>query len=67
LVWAPEAKDLWKRIRADERLGEDFNEESLSADDPVGTPEGEGSSSGDGGSGGDSADDEERLAAGLCA
>ena len=65
LVWAPEAKDLWKRIRADERLGEDFNEDSLSADDPVGTPEG--SSSGDGGSGGDSADDEERLAAGLCA
>ena len=65
LVWAPEAKDLWKRIRADERLGEDFNEESLSADDPVGTPEG--SSSGDGGSGGEGADDEERLAAGLCA
>ena len=29
--------------------------------------EGEGSSSGNGGSGGDSADDEERLAAGLCA
>ena len=66
LVWAPEAKDLWKRIRADERLGEDFSEDSLSADDPVGTP-GEGSSSGSGGSGGDSADDEERLAAGLCA
>ncbi len=65
LVWAPEAKDLWKRIRADERLGEDFAEESLSADDPVGTPEG--SSSGNGGSGGDGADDEERLAAGLCA
>ena len=67
LVWAPEAKDLWKRIRADERLGEDFADDSLSADDPVGTPEGEGSSSGNGGSGGDSADDEERLAAGLCA
>ncbi len=65
LVWAPEAKDLWKRIRADERLGEDFADDSLSADDPVGTPEG--SSSGNGGSGGDSADDEDRLAAGLCA
>ena len=65
LVWTAEAKDLWKRIRADEPLGEDFSEDSLSADDPVGTPEG--SSSGDGGSGGEGADDEERLAAGLCA
>ncbi|HET9422691.1 MAG TPA: LCP family protein [Nocardioides sp.] len=58
LVWAPEADDLWERIRADQRLGEDFNDDSLSADDPVGTT---------GGSGGDGADDEERRAAGLCA
>ena len=64
LVWAPEAKDLWKRIRADDRLGENFDEDSLSADDPVGTPEG--SSPGTGGSG-DNSDDEQRLAAGLCA
>ena len=66
LVWAPEAEDLWKRIRADQPLGEDFADDSLSADDPVGTRR-QGSSSGNGGSGGDSADDEERLAAGLCA
>ena len=67
LIWTPEAEDLWERIRADQRLGEDFSEDSLSADDPVGTTDGPGSSPGTGGSGGDGADDEERLAAGLCA
>jgi LCP family protein required for cell wall assembly len=66
LVWAPEAEDLWKRIQADQPLGEDFSEDSLSADDPVGTTGGSGSPSDTGGSG-DSSDDDERLAAGLCA
>jgi LCP family protein required for cell wall assembly len=63
LVWAPEADDLWERIREDQRLGEDFSDDSLSADDPVGTAGGGGS----GGDGGDDSDDEERRTAGLCA
>jgi LCP family protein required for cell wall assembly len=75
LVWAPEAEDLWERIRADEPLGEDFSEDSLSADDPVGTTPG-GSSPGTGGPESDGpsdgpsddpSDDQERLDAGLCA
>jgi LCP family protein required for cell wall assembly len=67
LVWTSEAANLWKRIRNDQPLGQDFSEESLSADDPVGTTGGSGPSSSGTGSSGDSSDDEERLAAGLCA
>ena len=59
LVWAPEAEELWQRIRADAPLGQDFGEDSLTADDPVGRAAGEGS--------GDTSDDEQRRAAGLCA
>jgi LCP family protein required for cell wall assembly len=73
LVWTREAKKLWERIRDDRPLGEGFSEDSVSADDPVGTPSGSASPSdtdgagGAGGSGSDTSDDEERLAAGLCA
>ena len=66
LVWAPEAEELWQRIRDDEPLGKDFGEDSLTADDPVGQAAGSSSSPGDSG-GGDASDDQERLAAGLCA
>jgi len=66
LVWAPEAEALWDRIRSDSPLGEDFSEDSLSADDPVGTTDGPGSTSGTGGSG-EGAGEQERLDAGLCA
>jgi LCP family protein required for cell wall assembly len=67
LVWTEEAEDLWERIRNDKRLGQDFSEDSLSADDPVGTTGGSGSTSGTETSGEDTEDDAERLAAGLCA
>jgi anionic cell wall polymer biosynthesis LytR-Cps2A-Psr (LCP) family protein len=77
LVWTPEADDLWERIRDDRPLGRDFSEDSLSADDPVGTPSGATGSASPGspasGTGTDgrpddeTSDDEERLAAGLCA
>ena len=67
LIWTAEAENLWQRIRNDQPLGQDFSENSLSADDPVGTTAGPESSSGTGGSNGDSSDDDERLAAGLCA
>jgi LCP family protein required for cell wall assembly len=70
LVWTDEADDLWERIRNDRALGREFSDDSLSADDPVGTtsgsPSGGGSPTAD-----ESADAEEkaaeRLAAGLCA
>ncbi len=64
LIWTAEAENLWQRIRNDQPLGEDFSEESLSAEDPVGNA---GGSGGNGGNGGGGADDEERRAAGLCA
>jgi LCP family protein required for cell wall assembly len=73
LVWTPKAEELWERIRDDRPLGEDFSDDSLSADDPVGTPTGgaspseTGGTGGTGGAGSDTEDDEERLAAGLCA
>jgi len=74
LVWTPEAEDLWERVRNDQRLGAQFSDDSLSADDPVGTASGSssGSPSGTGTPDGeptdtDDTDDEERLAAGLCA
>jgi LCP family protein required for cell wall assembly len=63
LIWTAEAENLWQRIRNDQPLGEDFSEESLSAEDPVGNA---GGSGGNGGNGGGGADDEERRAAGLC-
>ena len=67
LVWAPEAAELWERIRADEPLGEDFAEDSLSADDPVGTTDGtDGTGGGTSGDPAGGADDQERLDAGLC-
>lgn len=70
LVWTDEADDLWERIRNDRALGREFSDDSLSADDPVGTASG--SPSGDGSpSSEESADAKgkaaERLAAGLCA
>lgn len=76
LVWTEDADRLWERIRNDRRLGRDFSEESIKADDPVGTASG---SPSDGASPTDStsATPEEtaaaqeqaaaRLAAGLCA
>lgn len=78
LVWAPEAENLWDRIRADEPLGDEFSEDSLSAADPLGesssgTATGSGSPSttgtppSPGGGSGSSLDEDERLAAGLCA
>ncbi|MDQ3485512.1 MAG: LCP family protein [Actinomycetota bacterium] len=66
LVWTDDADMLWERIRRDAPLGKEFSDDSLSADDPVGTatdspsedaaptPEAE-------------EDSAERLAAGLCA
>lgn len=76
LVWTEDADRLWERIRNDRRLGRDFSEESIKADDPVGTASG---SPSDGASptDGTSPTPEEtaaaqeqaaaRLAAGLCA
>lgn len=73
LVWTPEADDLWERIRNDRPLGRDFSEDSLSADDPVGSTGGAGGSgssppaTGTEGAEDVGSDDRERLAAGLCA
>ncbi len=67
LIWTAEAENLWERIRNDQPLGQDFSEDSLSAADPVGTTPGSGSSSGSGDPSTDSSDDDQRLAAGLCA
>ncbi|GEP36882.1 transcriptional regulator [Nocardioides psychrotolerans] len=75
LVWTEDADKLWERIRNDRRLGRDFSEESIKADDPVGTASGSPSTALP--SDGSSATPEEtaaaqeaaaaRLAAGLCA
>jgi LCP family protein required for cell wall assembly len=62
LIWTADAENLWQRIRNDQPLGEDFSENSLSADDPVGTTSGPGSPS----PSEDTSDDQERLDAGLC-
>ncbi|WP_166140296.1 LCP family protein [Nocardioides ochotonae] len=76
LQWAPEADRLWKRIAADEPLGRDFSEDSISAADPPdGTPDAgdpSGSPSPGGKSPGPGQPDEETrraqaLANGLCA
>jgi hypothetical protein len=52
-VWAPDAKQLWQRIKNDEPLGR-FGADSLSADDPVGTTKPQNSG------------DQQRQDAGLC-
>ena len=65
LIWTAEAENLWQRIKHDQPLGQDFSEDSLSADDPVGTASGPSSSST--GIERDSSDDQQRLDAGLCA
>ena len=69
LVWSASADDLWERIRQDQKLGKDFSEGSIGADDEVGTedPADDEATDGPGGSGGGTADADERLAAGLCA
>ena len=41
LQWRPEARKLWKRIKADQPLGREFSEEAISAAAPVGTPPGQ--------------------------
>ena len=46
LVWTARAEELWQRIRHDRPLGRAFSGDSLSADDPVGTPSGSASPSG---------------------
>lgn len=65
LVWTPRAQALWQRIRGDEPLGPQFSKDSLSAADPVGTPGGAGQGTGAGPD--PSAENAERVAAGLCA
>lgn len=80
LVWTRDAEDLWRRIINDRPLGRAFDEDSLSADDPVGTASGDPDPSASGSqdpsespaaSPDDDADTEaeaaERLANGLCA
>ena len=37
LIWTDEAADLWERVIADQQLGKDFSENSIGADDSVGT------------------------------
>lgn len=66
LVWTDAAKDLWRRMRNDLPLGKNFAEDSLSADESVGTPSG-GPSEASGERAGEQEDDAERLANGLCA
>lgn len=39
LIWTEDADELWERINADQRLGRDFSETSIGADDSVGTPD----------------------------
>ncbi len=72
LVWTDAAKDLWRRIRQDKPLGPTFNEDSLSADDPVGTASGSPDTTDSPSTDPDDAADAEaeadkRLANGLCA
>lgn len=69
LVWSESASDLWERIQQDQKLGKDFSEGSIGADDNVGTEDPEdGPSAGSGGGGGANPDKAaERAAAGLCA
>jgi LCP family protein required for cell wall assembly len=69
LVWTDAAKDLWRRIRQDKPLGPTFSDDSLSADDPVGTASGSPDTTDSPSTGAevDEADAEERLANGLCA
>ena len=77
LVWAPQARRLWKRIRQDRPLGPAFSQDSLSAADSVGTVDGKPrrGGQGKGRKGGQGArqpaptpdEAEARRAAGLCA
>lgn len=71
LVWTNAAMDLWRRMRNDLPLGKTFSEDSLSANEPVGTPSGGPSGGGSPGGGepspGQQEQDAERLANGLCA
>lgn len=49
LVWAPAAKDLWERIRQDQKLGPDFSADSIGADESPTGGTGGGNSGGNGG------------------
>jgi LCP family protein required for cell wall assembly len=71
LIWTEEAADLWERIQEDQKLGRDFSETSIGADDSVGTVDGGSDPTEPTESPSDEPDAEEqtqaRLAAGLCA
>ncbi|WP_231271524.1 LCP family protein [Nocardioides sp. cx-169] len=66
LVWTEQAEDLWKRIRHDRPLGRAFSGDSLSADEPVGTPSGSASPGGGSAPGAAEERAEARRQAGLC-
>nr|WP_253945115.1 LCP family protein [Nocardioides sp. zg-DK7169] len=83
LQWSPEASRLWKRIAADQPLGAEFSDDSITvadppdgtAGEPSGSPSGRpsqggGTGNGGGGAGGSDEEDARRaqaLANGLCA
>ncbi|MGA8847370.1 MAG: LCP family protein [Nocardioides sp.] len=77
LIWTEDAEMLWDRISADQQLGKEFSEDSIGADDPVGTVDGPPDEPTDGPTGeptdeptldpDDQAAAEARLQAGLCA
>ncbi|WP_374198485.1 LCP family protein [Nocardioides sp. R-C-SC26] len=70
LIWTEGADALWQRIIGDQQLGRDFSENSIEADDDVGTVDGDDPSTSSGSGSGEGRTDEERsdrLAAGLCA
>ncbi|MGA8256920.1 MAG: LCP family protein [Nocardioides sp.] len=66
LIWTEDADDLWQRIMEDQQLGKDFSEDSIKADDSVGSsdPDDEPTIEPDEDA---EAQTASRLAAGLCA